>query len=668
MFTHTLKNLAVKTQTPLKLTWSFFAILVIIRFMEMLSINTSLDTTDISNYLAGVQFDFLFASIAGVFLIALFALLSQKFHNLGVGLSVFAIVVGAMLTWSLSEYFITTQIPLDHSIFVYPLNEVLHITSSSVSFSYAMMLKGLFVAGISIATPLFLLKKIKLKNTSMLVGAAPILLFLLIFNNITPDIARFERNRGFYQQINKTTFFAKSILFHLGKDEIENMDNINYITREYHELRSDLRFKDANYPFMRKHDEEDVLGEYFEFSEDKPNIVFIIVENLSRGFSGPGAHWGSFTPFLDSLADHSLYWTHFLATSERTFNVLPSALGSLPYADKGFMTLIEEQKAYPDFVSLNDILDRAGYFRSFFYGGWSYFDFMSVFLEAAGLDYMLDELGFGESFEKMPELDEGYSWGYPDHALFERSMKSIDSLNTQPRFDLFLTLSMHEPYTPPNPDYWVNAFRRHLQENKNPALHQRQYQSAELLLSTTLYTDNAIRQAIKDYQKRPGFENTLFFIFGDHHAPLADLNPLQKYHVPFMIYSPMLTTSKKFHGVSSVADITPTLSAMLRDNYNLMVPGDVHWLGQNLDTYKGFRSRNFIPFMRVNRNINELLWDDYFFSENRLFKVEENMELTLINNPGKRHELERGLEYFKRLNTFVCKENRIYKSNSTSPW
>jgi uncharacterized sulfatase len=49
----------------------------------------------------------------------------------------------------------------------------------------------------------------------------------------------------------------------------------------------------------------------------------------------------AFTPFLDELSGKSLYWANFLATQGRTFGALPSILGSLPYAEKGFTNLGE---------------------------------------------------------------------------------------------------------------------------------------------------------------------------------------------------------------------------------------------------------------------------------------------------------------------------------------
>ncbi|HAI42577.1 MAG TPA: hypothetical protein DCM40_32960, partial [Maribacter sp.] len=52
------------------------------------------------------------------------------------------------------------------------------------------------------------------------------------------------------------------------------------------------------YPLVQGPIIENVLGDYFELKEEKPNIVFIMVEGLGRDFVGEFAEFGGFTPFL----------------------------------------------------------------------------------------------------------------------------------------------------------------------------------------------------------------------------------------------------------------------------------------------------------------------------------------------------------------------------------
>jgi len=647
-------------ETPVKLTWILFFIFTVVRFLEFLSF-PGRDTNQIFfNYLAGLRYDFIFASLTGALMILLFLIIPRNTHKTALNLFGVVILFFAILTWGLSEYYLSTFIPLDNSILIYPLREIIHIVSSSESISLLQIIKAIAIIVLSIGFIWFLLPRIRLSQKIIVLLTLPILIVLLFFNNITPDIIRFARNQPYYQQINKTSYFTKSLLQQLtNKKEFEEQDLL-LIARDFHELRSGFHFMDPEYSFLRHNNDTDVIGQYFDFGSKEPGLVFIIVESLSRNFSGPGAKWGSFTPFLDSLANNSLYWRNFLSTSERTFNVLPSALASLPYGEKGFMAIIEDHWEYPDHISLPELLKPAGYQSNFFYGGWAYFDYMEVFLKHLGFDYILDDGKFGETYEKMPDTGEGYSWGYPDDAVFRRSMEIIDSFPASPRMDIYMTLNMHQPFFVPDPERWKEAFTDHLKTVDSDKYGAEFYHNRQLQFSSVLYTDDAIRQFFNEYRKRPEYDNTVFFILGDHHLQMHDFNPIEKYHVPLIIYSPMLNSSKIFPAVSSVADLTPTIVTMMEENFEIRVPDKIHWMGGTLDTHEKFRSRSFVPFMRINRQIDELLSNEYFYSEGRLFKIDEKMNIKPSENLTQRILLKEKLRYFNILNDYVCKENKIY--------
>src|SRR5205085_4463090 len=116
---------------------------------------------------------------------------------------------------------------------------------------------------------------------------------------------------------------------------------------------------EKNYPFLHTIDtSSDVLSPLFNKQQAPPNLVFIVVEGLGRAFSNKDAYLGSFTPFLDSLSDKSLYWSNFLSAGGRTFAMLPSVFGSLPYGKNGFTELGDHM---PKHVSLFSVLKQNGY-------------------------------------------------------------------------------------------------------------------------------------------------------------------------------------------------------------------------------------------------------------------------------------------------------------------
>ncbi|MEP6002560.1 MAG: sulfatase-like hydrolase/transferase, partial [Maribacter dokdonensis] len=153
------------------------------------------------------------------------------------------------------------------------------------------------------------------------------------------------------------------------------------------------------YPLVQGPIIENVLGDYFELKEEKPNIVFIMVEGLGRDFVGEGAEFGGFTPFLDSLTTKSLYWENFLSNTGRTFGVLPSLLGSLPFGKSGFMELEE----YPNKLTMFSVLKNNGYHTSFYQGTNSSFDKVDRFLNSENVDFILDKSGFGIQYQQQAE-------------------------------------------------------------------------------------------------------------------------------------------------------------------------------------------------------------------------------------------------------------------------
>ncbi len=654
------ESLLHKIEYPVKITWSLVFVFILIRTFEYFSFSSQFTVAGFSDYFSGIRYDFLFAGLIGVVLILLFLLLPRKFHKPALIFSIISVAILSLLTLSLSEYYLVTLIPLDHSLLIYPVSDILYIAGSSAGLGIGQILKFLLVVFTSIALPLVLIEKLNCPPKANIPVFLPFLVFVLFFNNITPDIRKFDQNHDFYKRVNKTSYLSKQLILNY-KNGLHFSDyDITAIASKYHELVDHHDYLNPQLPFMRANNDADVIGQYFDFNEDKPNFVFLIVESLDRNFSGPDAGWGSFTPFLDSLAKNSLYWSNFLSTSERTFNVLPSSFASLPYGDKGFMSIIEEEP-YPDFLSLHELLSHTGYRNNFFYGGWAYFDYKEVFLNEIGVDFILDINGFGKEYTKIDSLEDGFTWGYPDHAVYQRSLEILDSMPYQPRLDIYMTLSMHDPFLPPSPEHWEEVFYNHL-ELLNISDEERSfYQHRKAQFSTILYADDAIRQFFYDYKQRPEFDNTIFFIYGDHHMPLHSYNPLEKYHVPLIIYSPMLKESKTFPSISSTADITPTLLSMMSKQFNLETPQWVHWLGHPINTSSAFQSNRFIPLMRVNRNIDELLWGKYFLSEGRLFVVNKNMNIAPYSNKKVLSKMKKALKYFNILNDYVCHSNSVYK-------
>jgi len=657
-----LNNVFQVLEYPLKISLSITALFVINRILEIISLFSQLPSGSVLNHIIGIRYDFLFAIVLTLIFSPFYYLFyrrSKRWAMLIVYLYLFFI---ALIAWALSEYYAVTQMPLDRALLIYPISEIIYITKSSYSFSIDFAIKLIIIVTSAFIVPYLLVSKVKFPKYLSLSLSLLVVTVLVFFHNITPDLKRFETNQPFYQQINKTSYLGKGLIKNSAL-RLSGNDDIKAVAKYYQRMNGDEEYLNPNYPFLKRNTGEDVIGSYFKFKGAMPNFVFIIVESLSRGFSGPEASMGSFTPFLDSLATQSLYWSNFLTTSERTFNVLPSTLASLPYGKKGFMALVENNSPYPDFHSLTGILSNYGYKGHFLYGGWDYFDFMSVFLKNIGVDIFLNEDGFNETFEKIQSNEQGFTWGYPDDAVFRRALQLLETVEHEPRIDIYLTLSMHDPFFAPSYDYWESVFYKRLDSFQSLPQERAFYLQRKHRFATILYADNAIKWFFREYAKRTDYENTIFIILGDHYMPLGSVMPIEKYHVPLIIFSPLLKQSKLFPAVSASADITPTLLGMMQSQFNVRTPQWVHWLGTPLDTASHFQSKKFVPFMRVNRSVDEMLWNDYFLSEDRAYRLTSNLQTERITDEEVLNELKALLESFVTLNNYVCSENALKVPN-----
>ncbi len=558
----------------------------------------------------------------------------------------------------LSKVFIIQLIPVDQVIFTYTISDLwLAVTSSSsetwTTFIPIVLLPILYLFGWKKARNLNLNKKV------LYTFCISCVLILPLFKS-----SYYDRHPGQFKNFvinNKLSYFIhNSILYYNDAKQLEKPIDIAQETKLYRNFNPQWEFTNSEYPFLHKTTKEDALGPFFKLNDSKkPNIVFIIVESLSRSFMGKDSRYGSFTPFLDSLSQQSLYFPNFLSTAERTFNVLPSSLGSLPYSQKGFMELGLKRKLPYHFTSIQ-LLKEQGYYTRFYVGSVPYFNNMDGFLNEQNIDYIV------KNWDKkyvLPNKDkDNWSWGYHDGDLYA---KSIEDLEKHPikeeRFDVYLTISSHGPFIPPNQKYYNSLFEKQMNLLGFDNAKKTTYRKDANKFESVLYTDDALRSFLQQYQERSEYENTIFFIFGDHAMPEIhhDFPSIEKYHIPLIIYSPMLKRSKRIEAVSSHLDLVPSLLAMIQNKYNANFPKEFAWLGNGLDTNAQFQNSHSIPFMHNNKKLVEYMYQNYFLSFDDLYEVKSGLVTEIINNEPKKKEMKARLANFIKLNYYTTLSDKI---------
>ncbi len=583
----------------------------------------------------------------------LFSLTGKWIGRLFFGLFSFILLC---VEWGLFQYFSLTLRPLDQVVFSYTLKEMMMITGSCVKFNLITFLPFILIL-IFLFFGIYFFLKIKLKKNVLLSITIVSIMTLFLIGPVTPKENQSRNPFEYYVVYNKTAYFLEKCRIYFSRSQNTGIQSdLDAIIKRYHRDHPEFKFLGNQYPFLHDENTPDVLGAFFDFQKDKPNLVFIIVESLSSCFMGNNDIFGSFAPFLDSLSAHSLYWNNFLATADRTFNVLPAMFASLPPGDP---TFINEAGKMPYHLSMIRYLRESGYYASFFYSGDPSFNYMEDFLERQSTDYILRT--FGAKYKKYV-VNEGYGWGFPDLDLYHRSFEVMDSVKKSPRLDIYLTLSLHSPFIPPRQDYYLALLEDRIKK-MNPSMELKQdLKKYKNIFSTILYTDDALRSFFERYKTRPEFGNTIFIITGDHALPELNLfrfSGLEHYHVPLIIYSPMLKAPVHFRSVSSHLDITPSFLALLNKRFNVKIQSVAPWMGRGIDTAQRPRNIHILPFILNNKEIVEYVNKQYYFSSDVVLLIQPDLKLRKIRNSSLLQRMNRELNDFKTLNTYVTKQNRL---------
>ncbi|MBI5730528.1 MAG: LTA synthase family protein [Ignavibacteriales bacterium] len=612
----------------------------------------------------GIQLNFLFvsflsettiffeiAAILGALFIILF-LIHRKTSKIVLNISFTLTTVIYLL---LDLYFTKTSIPLGSDLFGYSMFEINQTVTSAGGLNPIYFVLLVLFIGIVLGV-IFLFQKIRFNFTVIKFYCTLIVLSLIFGTELTPQPQNYSNTSEYYLTINKLDFFTTKSYTYFFEKELE-LPVSNYYIDSGEGEEVFFKYTDSNYPFLHEENTKNILANFFNIGEKRPNLVFIITESLGRGYSGENAYMGSFTPFLDSLAKQSLYWENCLSTGGRTFAALPSIFGSLPFGTRGFLELNENQPAH---FSLIKYLRKSGYKANFYYGGDARFDDMDRFLRKQNTDLIIDQNNFGNGYKKMPSSGSGFSWGYGDRDLFERSFKVINSGKQENQLNIFLTLSMHSPFIVDNQDRYRKQFDEiysNLHLDPDVMISIKSYKD---ILSTVLYTDDAFRYFFNEFKKRDDFKNTIFIITGDHRMPEIPITTqVDRFHVPLIIYSPMLKRTAKFSSVSSHFDITPTLLAFLADQYKMEKISLSTFIGSGLDTARQFRNIHRYPLMRNKNELIDYLYGEYFYSDKTLYKIFRDLSIVSLDDKTIENKIGNEFADYRRRNNYMLQTKKL---------
>ena len=620
--------------TYINLVFSLIVIFCLLSSFEILlgsadsSVNQSIGTA----LLYKLSNDFYTGMFIGLLFSPFYFILNYIKKHLGVLFIkiVFSLIV--IIQFALVKYSSTTLVNLGADLLGYSLSDIYLTVTASESLSFIFFLPFIIIPLLYLGI-FFAFTKFK-KNQIVLV-----IIFVLIMISVGLKLFVSDISDSKYE--NKLAFLTKEIIrFERDKNIASDVQKIKFKS-EYAMLK----------PFKET---KDVLAPYFNITNEKPNIVVIVVEGLGAEFIGKNEYAG-FTPYLDSMISKSLYWENFLSNGGRTYAVLSSLLGSLTYGEKGFLEL----NPYPAHLSLINVLKANEYTTSFYSGDNANFDRKINFLDQNGIDHLIDKNNYGQEYIQTKTNAEGFSWGYPDAEIFRKALVETNKMKL-PRLDIIQTLTNHEPFDFPEKNEYLKKIEGIIDTHQNLQSQKENISNYKDIFACLNYTDNSIKNYMEAYAKRPDYKNTIFIITGDHRLiPIAQKDKLCSFHVPLYIFSPMLKKAESFKSISSHWDVTPSLVSFLFNNYKFNRLDQTAWMGNGLDTSKEFRNTQGIPLTRNKGTIDDYVYKDYLYSSGELYKIKDNFDTEKISDDDVLEKITNEFSAFKQLNAYLTQKDKI---------
>lgn len=256
---------------------------------------------------------------------------------------------------------------------------------------------------------------------------------------------------------------------------------------------------------------------------DKPNVVIFIIESYGREYWGAFnknrgiEDYVSYTPFLDSLAQHSLVFPNSFANGRKSIHGMSSVLAGIPSFKVAFTSSAYVKQPIQSVVSAyNDM----GYHTSFFHGAPNGSMGFLGFSNVLGFDEYQGKEEFDLKYSDNDEFDE--FWGIWDEPFFQFFNDEL-SKKEEPFMSTMFTVSSHSPYIIPK------KYKGKFPEGNVP-MHK-----------CVGYTDYAFKKFFESAKNEPWFKNTLFVFTADHANQThykEYKKTINRFAIPIMFYSP----------------------------------------------------------------------------------------------------------------------------------
>ena len=634
------------------LLFATFLVLVIIRTYTCISLLTAGNKHEYS------VFQFVQALFEDVWLLVLISLplyltglfVSYLSEKLAKALIIFCLILLLFIHIGFTEYFLTVHQLVDSSIYFFSLDELSKTVGLGERFSFSVILALLTISLIFYFTYRYFSKKqnkIQVSQVYFYVFSACIAwIFFPVYNS-----AKEESADDIGAESNVSLLFLHSSLAYLNKPLQEAQIRLS----DFEKLDSTFTngpFAEGEYPLFRTFNGPSTLANRLNKTSDgeAPKIVFVIVEGLSSDLVGEQAKLtGHLMPFLDSLSAQSIYFPNTLSTSQRTQNVLPSTLCSVPNVREG---AVFQQMSYPNHWSILGLL-KNDYQTRFSCGVQLEFMNMRGFMNHHSVHALSDN--WNKTVKAESELVHS-PWGVPDGGLFQQNLIDQRQSKAQQTFDVLLTISTHDPFVYPEKEKFTALALKKFGKLKNDFKKGLVANAAKF--GSYAYLDREIGRYFRELKKRDDFKNTIFIVTGDHGSEMWNRSPVSKYHVPFIIYSPLLKEKYTSKQIVSHLDLTPTLHAYLKEAYGLELPSETPYIGKQLPFGQSDEKRSFL-FTTDQLKNRDVFFRNMVLVENKLYTIDEDLNLEELRDEKLKKKILEQREWYKLMSRYVLLQNKL---------
>ena len=483
----------------------------------------------------------------------------------------FAIVMNAV-----SEYFFWNEFGIRYNFIAvdYLIYTTGVIGNIMESYPVVPLFSGVFV--VVLALTIFLYKKTKstletipnLKEKGLFLGGYVVLFLLSLW--VTPKFDNIKSNNVFVQEIRANGVYKFYYAFTHSELDFFQF----YPTLPEEEARSSF-FSNFMIPYpgfgecgFRNFAPIRELPYPVEGEDDEQhkNVVLISVESLSAEFMAAYGNTEGITPFLDSLAQKSIFLTNLYATGNRTVRGLEALTLCVPPTPG---ESIVKRKDNKNKFTTGSVFKSKGYSVKYLYGGYSYFDNMKDFFGGNGYD-IIDRDNFTPE-----EITFANIWGVSDEDMARKAIKEMNAQakTGKPFFNHWMTVSNHRPFTYPEGRIDIPG-------------------TAKSRQGGVKYTDYALKLFFELAKKESWFKDTVFVIVADHCASSAGRTelPLDRYRIPCLIYADFLE-AEQIDKLASQIDVMPTVMELLNFSY------ESKFLGQDIFS-RFYKPRAYIATYR----------------------------------------------------------------------